>query len=81
MNKEDFFTKLKTRCPTDDEIHRTKGTIKIFRIKNGEEITKLYLGSDVFFFGGVFEESIKLSIEEHGISLLYCVSLPDYTWQ
>ena len=29
----------------------------------------------------VFEKFIKMSIEEYGINLVYCVSLPGYTWQ
>ena len=29
----------------------------------------------------VFEKFIKISVEENGISPLYCVSLPAYTWQ
>ena len=29
----------------------------------------------------VFEELIKVSVGEFGISPLYCVSLPGYTWQ
>ena len=38
---EDFFSKLKNKCPDDDEIERTKEVIKSFDIKNGEELTKL----------------------------------------
>ena len=55
--------------------------IKIFDIKNGEELTNLYLKSDVIWLADVFEIFIKISIEEYGIDLLYCVSLPGYTWQ
>ena len=29
----------------------------------------------------VFEKFIKVSINEYDINLLYCVSLPGYTWQ
>ena len=29
----------------------------------------------------VFEKLIKVSANEFGINLLYCVSLPGYTWQ
>ena len=29
----------------------------------------------------VFEKFIKVSVNEYGINLLYCVSLPGYTWQ
>ena len=41
LKKEDFFSKLKNKCPDDDEIERTKEIIKLFYIKNGEELTKL----------------------------------------
>ena len=27
LGKEDFFTKLKTKCPSDDETQRTKKLI------------------------------------------------------
>ena len=39
LKKEDFFSKLKNKCPDDKEIERTKEIIKIFDIKNGEELT------------------------------------------
>ena len=47
LRKEDFFSKLKTKCPDDEEIQRTKGIIKLFDIKNAEDLTHLYLKSDV----------------------------------
>ena len=81
LKKEDFFSKLKNECPSDDEIQRTKEIYKIFDIKNGEELTKLYLKSDVILLADVFEKLIKLSIEEYGINPLYCVSLPGYISQ
>ena len=43
LKKEDFFSKLKNKCPDDEEIERTKEIIKIFDIKNGEELTEIYL--------------------------------------
>ena len=49
LETEDFFGKLKNKCPDDDEIQRTKEMIKRFVIKNDEEVTKLYLKKDVFF--------------------------------
>ena len=52
----------------------------MFNIKNGEELTELYLKSDVILLSDVFEKFIKISIEEYGINPLYCVSLPGYTW-
>ena len=47
--KEDFLSKLKNKCPDDEEIKRTQEIITTFDIKNGEEITKFYLKSYVIF--------------------------------
>ena len=55
--------------------------IKNFNIKTGEELTQLYLKSDVLLLACVFENFLRVSVNEYGINLLYCVSLPDYTWQ
>ena len=81
LKKEDFFSKLKNKSPDDEEIQRTKEIIEIFIIKNGKELTELYLKSDVILLADVFEKFIKLSVDEYGINPLYCVSLPGYTWQ
>ena len=54
--------------------------IKKFNIKNGEELTQLYLKSDVLLLACVFEIFIKVSVDEYDFNLLYCVSLPGYTW-
>ena len=53
-SKKNFFTKIKNKCPDDDEIERIKKFIKIFDIKNGEELTRLYLKSDVISLVDVF---------------------------
>ena len=55
--------------------------IERFNIKNGEELTEIYLKSDVLLLACVFEKFIKVSINEFKINPLYCVSLPGYTWQ
>ena len=81
LEKKDFFSKLKNGYPDDGEIQRTKGNIEIFNIKDGKELTELYLKSDVILLADVFEKFIKISIEEYEINPLYCVSLPGYTWQ
>ena len=81
LKKEDFFSKLKNKCPDDEEIERTKEIIKRFNIKSGEESTEIYLKSDVLLLTCVFENFIKVSINEFCINPLYCVSLPGYTWQ
>ena len=42
LKKENFFSKLKNKCPDDEEIQRTGNIIKRFNIKNGEELTEIY---------------------------------------
>ena len=79
--EEDFFNKLKNDYPSDKEIERTEKIIKLLNIKNGEELTRLYLKSDVILLACVFEKFIKVSINGFGINPLFCVSLPGYTWQ
>ena len=81
LQKEDFFSKLKNGYPDAEEIERTKEIIKLLNNKNGEELTEIYLKSDVLFLACVFEKFIKTSVNEYGINHLYCVSLPGYTWQ
>ena len=55
--------------------------IEKFNIKTGEELTQLYLKSDVLLLTCVFEKLIKASVIEYDFNPLYCVSLPGYTWQ
>ena len=81
LEKKDFFSKLKNKYPDDEEIERTREIIKIFDIKNGEELTEIYLKSDVLLLACVFEKLIKVSVNEFVINPLFCVSLPGYTWQ
>ena len=64
FKKEDFFSELKNKCPDFIEMERTKEIIKVFDIENGEELTKLYLKSDVSLVADVFEKFVKVSIEE-----------------
>ena len=47
LEKEDFFSKLKNDYPDDDEMERTKEIIKLFDIKSGEKLAKMYCKSDV----------------------------------
>ena len=72
---------MKNKCPDNEEIERTMDIINVFNIKNGEELTEIYLKSDVLLLACVFEKIIKVSVNEFGINPLYCVSLPGYTWQ
>ena len=81
LKKEDFSNNLKNDYPDDDEIERTKEIIKLFNIKDGEQLTKLYCKSDVILLADVFEKFVKVSTEEYKINPLYCVSLPGYTYQ
>ena len=81
MKKEDFFSKLKNGYPNDEEIERTMDNIKKFNNKHGEELTEIYLKSDIILLACVFEKFIKVSVSEYGINPLYCVSLAGYTWQ
>ena len=81
LKTEHFFSKLKKKCPGDEEIQRTMDIIERFNIKKGEEVTEIYFKSDVLLLACVFEKFIKVSVNEFGINPLYCVSLPGYTWQ
>ena len=81
LKKEDFFSKLTNKYLDDEEIERTKEIIKVFNIKNGEELTKLYCKSDVILLADVIEKFIKVSSEKFGIYPLYSVSLLGFTYQ
>ena len=81
LEKEDFFSKLKNDYPDDEEIERIKKIIKLFNIKNGGDLTKLYCKSDVILLADVFQKFVKVSTKEYGINPLYCVSLPEFTYQ
>ena len=81
LKKEDFFSELQNDYPDDEEIERAKQIIKVFDIKNGEKLTKLYCKSDVISLADVIKKFVKVSTEEYGINPLYCVSLPGYTYQ
>ena len=81
MEKEEFFSKLKNKCPDDEETERTKEIIKLFNFKNGEESTQLFLESDLILLADVFEKILEVSTKEYGDNPLYCVSLPGDTYQ
>ena len=67
--------------PNDEELERTMDFNKKFSIKNGEELTEIYLKKAVIWLTCVFEKFIKVSVNGFGINTLYCVSLPGYPWQ
>ena len=81
LKKKHFFSKLKNKCPDDEQIERTMNFINKFNIKSGEELTEIYLKNDVLLLTCVFENFIKVSFNEFEINPLYCVSLPGFTWQ
>ena len=81
MGEEDFFSKLKNKCPSDEERERTKEIIKQINIENGEHLPNLYCKSDVILSADMFEKFIKVLIKEFDINPLYSVSLHGYAWQ
>ena len=81
LKKVDFFCKLKTECPSDVYIDRTKEINEFFDNKNGEQLTELYCKSDVILKADIFEKFIERSFKDIDINPLYCVSLSGYTWQ
>ena len=81
LENKDFFSKLKNKYPDNKEIDRTREIFKKFNIKDGKELTELYCKSDVLLLTCVFEKFIKVSQNEFGISPLYFVGLPGYTWE
>ena len=78
LENKDFFSKSKNNCPDNNEIDRTRA--RKFNIKDGKELTELYCTSDVLLLTCVFEKFIKVPQNEFGISPLYFVGLPGYTW-
>ena len=73
--KKHFFNKLKTDYLDDKEIERTDKILETFKIGKGEELTQLYLKSEVSFSADIFEKFMKVSFDQSDINLLYCVSL------
>ena len=67
LKKDDFLSKLKSKCPSDEKIEPTKGIIKEVNIKNGEKLMRLYLKCDFsliasrFFFINKLEEILNTS--------------------
>ena len=70
LKKGHFFSKLKNKCPDDEEIQRTMDIIERFNIKNGEELTDIFLKSDVLLLACVFEKFIEISINQYDINPL-----------
>ena len=77
---EAYFSKTKNKIPNQKEIDRTNEIIKLFKIKNGRELTELYCKADIILLADIFEKFIKVYISEFGIKPLYHISLPGTTW-
>ena len=81
LTKEDFWSTLKQTTLPDEEINRTQEIIKKFNVKNGQELTMLYLKMDVLQLADVFEMFVEKATLEYSINPLYYYSLPGYTWK
>ena len=75
LKKKDFFSQLKSDYPDNEEIERTTEKIKMFNIKNGEELTEIFLKSDVLLLTCVFEKFVKVSVNEFGINPIHYIVL------
>ena len=81
LSPEDFWSTLKQTTPPDEEINRIQEIIKKFNVRNGQEITELYLKMDVLQLAEIFENFVEKATLEYGINPLYSYSLPGYTWK
>ena len=81
LTKEDFWSTLKQTTPPDEEINRTQEIIEKFNVKNGQELTMLYLKMDFLQLVDVFENFVEMATLEYSINHLYSYSLPGYTWK
>ena len=81
LTKEDYWSTLTQFYPSDDDIKRTQELIDKNKIKNGRELTMLYLKMDVLQLADVFENFVEGSTREYKINPLYSYSLPGYTWK
>ena len=55
LTKDDYWSTLTQSYPSDDDIKRTQELIDKTNIKNGRELTMLYLKMDVLQLADVFE--------------------------
>ena len=49
LRKENFFSKIKNEYRDDEELERTKQIIKLFNLKNGKELTEIYIQKVMYF--------------------------------
>ena len=71
LTKEDFWSTLKQTTPPDEESNRTQETIKKFHIKNGRDLTMLYLQMYFLQLADVFKNSVEKSTFEYSINLCF----------
>ena len=81
LSPEDFWSTLKQTTPSLEEINRRQEIIKKYDLKNGQELTELYLKMDVLQLTEVFENFVEKATLEYSINPLYSYSLPGYTWK
>ena len=62
LPRESYYSKLTNGYPKEEEIERTNKIIEVFGVKNGRELTELYLKTDVILLADVFEKFIKVSV-------------------
>ena len=70
LKKEEFFSKLKNKCPDDGGIERTKANIKRLNIKTGEELTQLYLKAMVYCSHVCLRNLLKYLLEKLELILI-----------
>ena len=68
LTKEDFWSTLKQTTPSLEETNRTQEIIKKYILKNGQELTMIYLKMDVLQLTEVFENFVEKSTLEYGIN-------------
>ena len=60
---------------------RTRENIKLFNMKNGEDLPELYLKSDTILLADTLGKFNKISFKEFDFNPLNCIILPGYTNQ
>ena len=64
LTKEDYWSTLTQSYSSDDDITRTQKLIDKNNIKNGQELTMLYLKMDVLQLADVFDNFVESSTRE-----------------
>ena len=74
LSPEDFWSTLKQTTPSLEEINRTQEIIKKYDLKNGQELTMLYLKMDVHN-SLMYSKTLLRSLHLNTASLLCTVTL------